>query len=100
MTKVHQLFPMDHMHCRQVCSPECDRKLELGDTVSLNWEDGYDSATVCQLHEDGTIDLFRPYTHTADFSYTGGVICYVGFETIKHADPARFTLLRKGRPLK
>lgn len=24
--------------------------------------------------------LFRPYAHTADFSYTGGVICYIGIE--------------------
>lgn len=29
------------------------------------------------------VTLFRPYTHTADFSSTGGVICYVGIEEWK-----------------
>ena len=33
--------------------------------------------------KEGVISFFRPYTHTADFSYTGGVICYTGVETFK-----------------
>lgn len=73
----------------------------LGDIVSLGFNDGeYDCATVCQIHTDGTVDLFRPYTHTADFSYTGGVICYVGIENISRANPNRLRLIRKGPPLK
>jgi hypothetical protein len=32
---------------------------------------------------DKEVTLFRPYTHTADFSSTGGVICYVGIEEWK-----------------
>lgn len=76
------------------------REIGLGDVVSLGWTDGYDNATVCQVNEDGTVNLFRPYTHTADFSYTGGVICYVGIETINHIEPARLRLLRKSQPLK
>ena len=35
--------------------------------------------TVQKLTET-EITFFRPYTHTGDFSYTGGVICYVGIE--------------------
>ena len=36
--------------------------------------------TVKMLTDD-SVTFFRPYTHTGDFSYTGGVICYVGIET-------------------
>jgi hypothetical protein len=76
------------------------REIGLGDVVSLGWNDGYDNATVCKVHEDGTVDLFRPYTHTADYSYTGGVICYVGIERCDRVDPSRLRLLRKSQPLK
>jgi hypothetical protein len=76
------------------------REIGLGDVVSLGWNNGYDNATVCKVHEDGTVDLFRPYTHTADYSYTGGVICYVGIDQIDHVDPKRLTLLCKSQPLR
>lgn len=81
-------------------------KIELGDVVGLGWEDGYDSCTVSQVHKDGTMDLFRPYTATADFSCAGreegssSVICYVGIEEIKGVNPARVKLLRKGKSLR
>ncbi len=42
-----------------------NQKIELGDVVSLGWDDGYHTATVSQVHKDGTVDLFRPYTATA-----------------------------------
>lgn len=73
----------------------------LGDIVSLGWDDGYHSATVTQVHADGTVDLFRPYTHTSDFSCSGrekgssSVIPYVGFEEIRHVNPSRLKVLRK-----
>ena len=35
--------------------------------------------TVKQI-KDNEITFFRPYTQTGDFSYTGGVICYIGVE--------------------
>ena len=74
-------------------------EIGLGDVVKCS-EGAYMTATVCKVNEDGTVDLFRPYTHTADFSYTGGVICYVGIEEIKSANPARLTLVEKGQKLK
>lgn len=54
-------------------------KLQLADVVDLGGRDGYSYATVKQIR-DNTITFFRPYVQTADFSYTGGVICYIGFE--------------------
>ncbi len=77
----------------------------LGDIVSLGWEDGYSSATVSHVHRDGTVDLFRPYTATADFSCAGrdnstAVICYVGIEEVKGVNPERLKLLRKGKELR
>jgi hypothetical protein len=53
-------------------------ELQLGDVVEL-FEGPYGCGTVKQI-KDGMITFFRPYTATADFSYTGGVICYVGIE--------------------
>lgn len=76
--------------------------ISLGDVVSIavDGSGAYTSATVCKVNEDGTVNLFRPYTHTADFSYTGGVICYVGIEHIDSVNPKHLTLLQKGQPLK
>jgi hypothetical protein len=86
------------------------KKLEetigLGDIVSLQWNDGYDNGTISQVHKDGTVDVFRPYTATADFSMCGShegssaVICYIGIETVKGANPERMKLLRKHGPLR
>ena len=36
-------------------------------------------STVKQIKGDD-ITFYRPYTHTGDCSYTGGVLCYVGVE--------------------
>ena len=78
----------------------------LGDIVSFNWPGGYDTGTVCQIHEDGTVDVFRPFTHAEDFSMVGrktgslSVICYVGTETVRDLNPARLTLLRKSLALR
>ena len=78
----------------------------LGDIVSFKWPGGYDTGTVCQIHEDGTVDVFRPFTHAEDFSMVGrktgslSVICYVGVETVKDVDPSRLKLIRKSQPLK
>ena len=56
--------------------------LRLGDVVRIRGINVYDTATVKQV-ADGEITLFRPYTATADFTCTSGVICYVGVETFK-----------------
>lgn len=74
----------------------------LGDVVRLkaDSENTYSHCTVCKVNQDGTVNLFRPYTHTADFSYTGGVICYVGIENIDSVNTERLNLIRKGPSLK
>lgn len=79
-----------------------EHQVGLGDVVSLQWSDGYDNGTVCQVHKDGTIDVFRPYVHNSDFSCAGShegslsVICYIGVETTKGINPERVKVLRKG----
>ena len=55
-------------------------ELQLADQVTRH--DTLGVVTVKQI-KDGFITFFRPYTHTADFSHTGGVICYVGIEEWK-----------------
>lgn len=56
----------------------------LGDTVEMVEERPrpWSSCIVKQV-TDEEVTLFRPYGVTADFSYTGGVICYVGVEEYK-----------------
>ncbi len=42
----------------------------------------WDTTIVTQV-KNGMVHLWRPYGTTADFSYTGGVIPYVGIESYK-----------------
>ena len=58
-------------------------QLQLADRVLDSNHHEIGVLTVSQI-EKGDIHFHRPYTHTADFSYTGGVICYVGIETFQH----------------
>ena len=57
------------------------RDLRLADTVQLFNTGPWGYAIVKQIR-DGAVALFRPYGTTADFSCTGGVICYTGIEDI------------------
>jgi hypothetical protein len=53
-------------------------ELRLADCVEA--VDGpYGTAIVKQI-ANGIITFFRPYAANADFSHTGGVICYLGIE--------------------
>lgn len=54
-------------------------ELQLADVVRLafDFEQPFATCIVKQI-KDGTITLFRPYGAHADFSHTGGVICYTG----------------------
>lgn len=54
-------------------------ELQLGDVVSLYPEMAFSASIVKQI-KDGYATLFRPYGVTADFSYSGGVITYIGVE--------------------
>ena len=59
------------------------KDVKLGAVVSLtSWKEAYNHSTIKNV-EDGYVHLFRPYVHTADFSYAGGIICYVGIEEYK-----------------
>lgn len=53
-------------------------QLKLGDIVKLGW-DSYSTATIIKITEN-EITFFRPYVHTSDFEYSGGVIPYIGTE--------------------
>lgn len=56
--------------------------LQLADHVQVIPIAGpYVSGTVIDI-EGGWAKVLRPYVHTADFSYTGGVIPYIGFEHV------------------
>jgi hypothetical protein len=58
------------------------KDLKLADVVRTFPDMSFGTSTVKQI-KDGIITLFRPYVHTADFSYTGGVMCYIGIEEFK-----------------
>lgn len=53
-------------------------ELKLGDVVKA-FDGPFGTAIVKQI-ENGLVYFFRPYAVTADFNYTGGVICYTGTE--------------------
>ena len=53
-------------------------KLKLGDVIQC-FEGPFSTGIVTQLDQE-TVKVFRPYGKHDDFSYTGGVICYVGIE--------------------
>lgn len=55
------------------------RNLMLGDRVRLDGIDAYSDATVIDI-TDKEITLFRPYVQVSDFTYTGGLIPYIGIE--------------------
>jgi len=56
-------------------------ELQIGDTFQFELE-AWSTAIVTQISEH-EVEYFRPYGTTADFSYTGGVIPYVGIDTGK-----------------
>jgi len=80
-------------------------KIGLGDIVALG-EGEYTFSTVTQVHQDGTVDLLRPYVHTGDFSCAGSdkgssrVLAYLGFEEVKRVNPTHLKVFRKGGPIR
>ena len=77
-------------------------KPSLRDVVRVSRaENSYSDCTVSAIFPDGTVDLFRPYVHTADFAYAardGGsrVITYIGFEETRNVEVKNYRLIRKG----
>lgn len=72
------------------------KDLKLADTIIIGTGITWSNAIVKQV-TDKDIVLFRPYGTTVDFSYTGGVICYIGVEeyTIPQNDCEYEVLERK-----
>jgi hypothetical protein len=66
-------------------------ELKLADCVEA-FDGPYGTAIVKQI-SNGLITFFRPYGTHADFSHTGGVICYTGTEeftrTVTHREKMR-----------
>lgn len=50
----------------------------LGDVVQLSPQP-FNHATIVAITETG-VKVCRPYVHTSDFTYTGGVLRYLGWE--------------------
>lgn len=60
-------------------------ELGLGDRAQSVYEgDAYRCFTVVNRSEEGKwVEVVRPYVHTQDFTYTAGVIPYLGWEQFK-----------------
>lgn len=55
--------------------------LQLGDVIRVpSMPDAPWNTGIVKNVSEGRIEIFRPYGTTADFTYTGGVICYTGIE--------------------
>ncbi len=59
------------------------KDLKLGDVVKqlpINPNEPFSELTVIQA-DDEYVTFYRHFTHLADFTYTGGVLAYVGIST-------------------
>ena len=77
------------------------KDLRLGDVVEVS--PGPFCTAIVQNVGTDFVEFFRPYGTTADFSYTGGVICYIGIEIFKvgkHDNHRDFTVVQGGKELK
>jgi hypothetical protein len=84
------------------------KDLHLGDVIRLAnmgtaspWHD----CTVVKIEPAakdklGAIHLVRPYIHTDDFAYTGGVLWYIGVEEFFIWPDTEVTLLERGKDLR
>jgi hypothetical protein len=75
------------------------KDLELGDIVQIL--DGPFGTAIVKAKQGLKVTFFRPYGVTADFTYTGGVICYTGVEewTEEHQENVEVLFWRE-TPLK
>ena len=64
--------------------------LHLGDCVQA-FDGPYGTAIVKKIDND-IVTFFRPYGAHEHFSYSGGVICYVGIEEFSRGITARETI--------
>jgi len=75
-------------------------ELAMGDQVKLH-DCAYGCSTVVNITDD-EVTFARPFIHTGDFSYTGGVLYYTGLEEFKRSlsSSEMIELLGRGKPLK
>lgn len=66
-------------------------ELGLGDVVRIS-DAGPFLCGVVRKVTDIEVIVFRPYAITADFSYTGGVIPYIGVEEISYPRNSHTTM--------
>lgn len=62
-------------------------ELVLGDKVQVV-EGPFGWGTVVEI-TDEIVKVFRPYVHISDFTYTGGVLHYVGHEYVTYFRDSR-----------
>lgn len=69
--------------------------LQLRDTLEV-FEGPFGTGLVIKISPEA-VTVFRPYATTADFTYTGGVIPYIGVETfdLSPLDTRPVILLRR-----
>lgn len=72
------------------------RDVNLRDVVLPVWSSNlaYTVSTVIDKRNQ-QIKLFRPFVHTSDFEYTGGVIPYIGIEEYWVPDDSIFYVLKR-----
>ncbi len=75
-------------------------ELQLADVAEL-FENGYGTATVRKITEDGEITFFRPYVAASDFACGGYVICTIGIEeVVYHRSDSRMFKVVERKELK
>jgi hypothetical protein len=75
------------------------KELSPGDHIKLLGAGEYTTATVYQKSPDGDCKVWRPYVHTADFTYGDNrVVPYVGIEDFTIHAWTTVTLLRRADP--
>ncbi len=72
------------------------KDLRLGDAVRLSLQK-FSDATVYRINEEKKcVDVWRPYVHTSEFSYTGGVVPYIGIEDFSISFEQKVFLVERG----
>lgn len=73
------------------------KELQLADVVRMDGQNGPFMDFIVKKINNDSVDLWRPYGTTTDFSYTGGVICYIGTEdmNVRLDSSLRFDLMRR-----
>lgn len=71
-------------------------EMQLGDRIQC-YEDPCFSTGIIKSIDSHYVHIFRPYGTTAEFSYSGGVICYIGIEeySLSRTSQLKYRLLSR-----